>query len=59
MLNYQSKIKNKSRRGPAEDKVKCVVKRNRKTSLDKIKYLKMYRKSKIQYTILNLKCKLG
>ena len=39
--------------------MKCVVERGRKISLDKIKCLKIYKKSKIQYTILDLKYKLG
>ena len=33
-----------------------MVERGKKTNLDKIKYLKISRKSKIQYIILDLKC---
>ena len=46
-LNYQGKVRNKLRRGLVKDKVKCIVKKGRGISLDKIKYLEIYRKSKI------------
>ena len=46
-LNYQGRVKNKLRRGLVEDKVKCVVERGKNISLNKIKCLEMYRKSKI------------
>ena len=46
-LNYQSRAKNKLKRGLVQDKIKYIIERGGGTSLDKIKYLKMYRKSKI------------
>ena len=46
-FNYQGRIRNKLRRGLIKDKVKYVVKRSKRISLDKMKCLEMYRKSKI------------
>ena len=43
-LNYWGKIRNKSKKGLVKDKVKYKVKRGKKTSLDKMKCLKMYKK---------------
>jgi len=46
-LNYWGRVKNKLKRELVEDKVKYIIERGGGISLDKMKYLKIYRKSKI------------